>query len=273
MWSGYAHKRKTLKQLTEEFGLSLKQVGRIVKTTAVERRGEKSVSANETVVVMDTSYFFGYGIMVFRSWTQRKNLLWYFVEEETNEAYINGIKELQQRGCNIVAVVIDGKKWLAESILRLNIPVQLCHFHMVKTVTRHLTKHPILEAGKELRWLSLTLKHSTEQDFTDRLISWYATWKDFLNEKTTDPITGKWHYTHKRIRAAYKGLKNALPYLFTYQKFSFRTVPNTTNTLDGTFSHLKTKVHVHRGLNQKTQMKLVTELLTVQTKIATKNVY
>ena len=38
-------------------------------------------------------------------------------------------------------------------------------------------------------------------------------------------------------------------------------MPNTSNSLDGTFSHLKDKVRIHRGLKMDRKKKLIEELL------------
>ncbi|MFH1583986.1 MAG: hypothetical protein ABIA56_02565, partial [Actinomycetota bacterium] len=97
--------------------------------------------------------------------------------------------------------------------------------------------------------------------FKYELNKWYEKWEIFLKEKTTNPETRKWNYTHKKVRSAYRSLKNNLPYLFTYQKYPELDIPNTTNSLDGYFNVLKSKLHVHRGLNKKRRNKVVVELL------------
>jgi hypothetical protein len=75
-------------------------------------------------------------------------------------------------------------------------------------------------------------------------------------------VTGKWFYTHKRLRSAYRSLKINLPYLFTYQKYSELNIPNTTNSLDGCFAYLKELVRVHRGINKTLKRKIIQEILT-----------
>jgi len=106
-----------------------------------------------------------------------------------------------------------------------------------------------------------TLPTTDEQTFTEALTAWYNTWKDFLNEKTTNLDTGRWCYTHKRVRSEYRSLKTNLPYLFTYQQFPELLTPNTTNSLDGFFNRLKSLLNVHRGLNTKRQKRIVIEIL------------
>ncbi len=137
----------------------------------------------------------------------------------------------------------------------------MCHFHQKQIVRRYLTNKPKLEASIELKEIVKTLANTNEEVFSEQLNNWYKKWKDFLKEKTTDSETDKWHFTHKRLRSAYRSLKNNLPYLFTYLKYPELNIPNTTNSLDGYFSSLKNKLNVHRGLTKKRREKVVVELL------------
>ena len=70
-----------------------------------------------------------------------------------------------------------------------------------------------------------------------------------------------WHYTHKRLRSAYRSLKSNMPYLFTYQRHPELSIPNTTNTLDGLFAHLKDHVRVHRGIKSDIKDKIILDFL------------
>jgi hypothetical protein len=146
---------------------------------------------------------------------------------------------------------------------------------MLKTVTRYLTRHPKLDAGIELRWIAMGLKSTDRATFTEYLSAWHEKWKTFLAEKTIDPFSHRWQYTHRRIRGAYYALMRALPFLFTFEDYPAFDIPKTTNSLDGTFSHLKQKIHVHRGLNMETQRKMVETILNApaQPKRPTENVH
>ena len=95
------------------------------------------------------------------------------------------------------------------------LPVQLCHFHQVAIIKRYLTSKPKFSAGVELWRIALTLAETTEKKFVKQLDDWHQKRETFLKEKTINPITGKWFYTHKRVRSADRSLKTNLPYLFT----------------------------------------------------------
>ena len=75
--------------------------------------------------------------------------------------------------------------------------------------------------------------------------------------KNNRSLTGRWHYTHKRLRSAYRSLRLNLPYLFTYQKYPELNIPNTTNSLDGCFAYLKELVRVHRGSSRNLKNKIL----------------
>lgn len=124
-----------------------------------------------TVLVPDTT-FWGrhYGVVVFRSWNLKRNIWWNEVESEKVAHYRYGRKILEERGWTFVAAVVDGRRGLATVFKDL--PVQVCHFHQQKTVTKYLTRRPKTEAGVELRRLSFTLSRTTEKVFTRELLAW-----------------------------------------------------------------------------------------------------
>ena len=109
-----------------------------------------------------------------------------------------------------------------------DIPVQLCHFHQVKTVNRYLTRKPKTAAAQDLRELVLTLKNNNRLQFESALNGWFERHKSFLDERTVNPETGKSHYTHKRLRSACNSLKRNLDYLFTFECFAELNIPKTT---------------------------------------------
>jgi hypothetical protein len=94
------------------------------------------------------------------------------------------------------------------------------------------------------------------------LDDWYAIWGDFLKQKTFNHETKRWFYTHKRLRSAYRSITRNLPHLYTYQKYPELNIPNTTNSLDGSFAHLKDMLRIHRGLKKDRKLKMIDEILS-----------
>jgi len=212
------------------------------------------------VAVMDC-VFFGRtsGYIVVRDPHRKENVYWSGIERETLDEYRCARDTLESLGFVIRAVVADGKPGLKP--LYKDVPVQMCHFHQKQIITRYLTQRPRLEAGKELREVVHGLCDTDDKSFAQELALWHDKWREFLTEKTSNPETGKWHYTHKRLRSAYKSLNKHLPYLFTYQKHPELNIPNTTNGLEGSFSYLKGLVRVHRGIKADLKRKTIDSIL------------
>jgi hypothetical protein len=213
------------------------------------------------VGVLDCTFFGrGYGILVCRDPNRKKNVHWFEVDTENPNLYLRAKTEMAAKGITIVAVVLDGKAGVRD--IFKDMPVQMCQFHQIQIVRRYLTTRPKLEAGKDLRLITLALPTVTEQLFTELLNLWYERWEQFLKEKTISEDGKHWHYTHKRIRSAYRSLNTNLPYLFTYQKYPQLNIPNTTNSLDGYFSRVKNLLSAHRGLSKQKRYLLINEILT-----------
>lgn len=217
------------------------------------------INPSSTILIIDTTYFGNLGVVVFRCWKKRKNILWKFIHgKEKNKYYTQGIVELQDQGWVIEGIVCDGKPLRSFP----DIPTQMCIFHQVKIVRSYITKNPKLQAGKELKHLMSLLKKTDRMSFTYWLNKWHRKWKEFLVEKTINPSTGKWNYTHQRLRKAIRSVRRNLPYLFIWEDYFDLGIPTTTNSVEGMFSVLKGRVSIHRGLRECRKIKLICELLS-----------
>jgi hypothetical protein len=209
---------------------------------------------------MDTTYWGrNFGVMLFKDSYTGENLLKYYVKTETNALYVRGVNELKKQGFEVVAIVCDGRKGLIQAFK--DIPVQMCQFHQVAIIRRYITKNPKLPASIELKELVAMMKMTDKESFEGGLDLWHTKWETFLNERTTNLETGKSHYTHKRLRSAYRSLKTNLNWLFTWYDIIELNIPNTTNAIDGHFSDLKNKLRNHNGLSRARKMKFINEFL------------
>lgn len=178
---------------------------------------------------------------------------------ESISEYQRGRTKVQKLGFTIRAITLDGRPGVRN--IFNDIPVQMCHFHQKQIIRRYLTGNPKLEASIELKAIVDTLTYAAEEKFTAEFFAWCGKWDSFLKERTTDPITGKWCYTHKRVRSAKRSLKSNLPYLFTYLKYPELNIQKTTNSLDGSFSFLKEKTNIHRGMTKQLRDKIIEHIL------------
>ena len=139
----------------------------------------------------------------------------------------------------------------------------MCQFHQSAIIRRYLTKKPKLKAAQEFMEVVDLLKQTDKESFVGVLQQWFEKWEDFLNERTVNPETNKSFYTHKRLRSAYRSLKNNLPWLFTWYDYIELNIPNTTNAIDGHFADLKNKLRNHNGLSKARKKKFIDGFLKV----------
>jgi len=211
------------------------------------------------VAIGDATYIGGTWMLVIRDPVEKENVYCKEVLAETTFSYQEACAILAAQKLFFTAFVGDGR--MASPWLFPGIPMQMCHFHQEQIVIRYVTLNPKLPAGIELLELARTLPNTDVDSFTDAFKLWCRTWKDFLDEKSIDPKTGRKSYTHRKLRSARDSIKRHLPYLFTYQKFPELNIPNTTNSLDGSFKKVKMAISIHAGLTHARKLKLITTLL------------
>jgi hypothetical protein len=218
----------------------------------------------EVLLVCDAT-FYGkrkdkLGTLVFKDALENEILIWKHIQSEKQEDYFYLRDKLLELGYTILSATVDGKRGLFKVFKEY--PTQMCLFHQIKIVQRYITKHPRLQAGKDLQKILAKLKYTNEKNFTKALDIWYHKYKSFIEEKTTNSETGKSFYTHYKVRSAYRSLRANLPYLFTYKKQKQLSIPRTTNPLEAeVFSPMKKLINVHTGMSKSLKLKMVDEYL------------
>ena len=258
LWSEYTHGKQTLIELGEKY----EHTPQWVRTRLDECKvGMPTDILPQATIIVADSTFWGrsYGVCVFRSWNLKRNIWWNEVSGERVAHYLYGREILEERGWIFLGAVVDGRRGLA-TVFK-DMPVQICHFHQMKTVTKYLTRRPETLAGQKLRAVTLKLPKSNEKAFTKLLQKWFKKYQNFISEKTYITGTKHWYYTHRKVRSAYRSLATNLPFLFTYQKYPRLNIPNTTNTIDGYFASVKKKIAQHHGLRKDRRYKVISELL------------
>lgn len=226
--------------------------------------GYKVHNPRPIVLVCDAT-FYGkkkdkLGTLVFRDVLTNESIVWKHIDSEKSKDYKYLLGQVLDLGYEILAVVTDGKRGLS-SVFK-DCPTQMCIFHQKRITQRYLTLNPKTEAGKELRKITSKLKQTNEKNFTKSLDIFYDRYKGFIEVKTFNDESGKFSYTHSRVRSAYRSLRANLPYLFTYKNYKQFNIPNTTNNLEGgVFSHLKILIKIHRGLSKSLKLKIVDDYL------------
>lgn len=257
LWDEYARGKQTYIQLANKYNCSKRTIQRKLD---LYQETKAEVVPKKVIVLMDTTYWGrNFGLMLFKDAYSKENLLWYYVKSETNALYIRGINELKSKGFIIVAIVCDGRKGLVGAFN--DIPVQLCQFHQVATIRRYITKNPKMDASIDLKLHVALLKNTDKESFEGGLKIWFIKWESFLNERSVNIETGKSHFTHKKLRSAYRSLNTNMKWLFTWYENYELNIPNTTNMIDGHFSDLKNKLRNHNGLTKQRKIKFINEFL------------
>lgn len=213
----------------------------------------------EVVINMDTTYWGrNFGLVIIKD-TFRNKILWHkFVRNETVADYLEGIEWLRARGFKIYWIVCDGMRGLFPALKAF--PVQMCQYHMIQIVRRHLTSRPDLQVSVELLDIVMRLSRITEDDFRAELLLWHRRWREFLAEKSIG-TDGRMHFTHPRPRAAYRSIRFYMPYLWTCTRYPGRCIPNTNAAIESLNQRLKTLLRNHSGISSQRRMKLLEEYI------------
>lgn len=204
-------------------------------------------------ILIDASYFAG-GLCLILYYDN--DIRYVQLYRQTSGEKYKEIKEdlenLKALGVQVASVTCDGHKAILKAVRKVypNALIQRCLVHLKRQARLYLSSRPKLPQAKEL--LSITnqlTRIKTQQERTLWLYAfyrWHEENKDFVNQRTRHPDTGRFWYTHKNLHAACTLLITALPDMFHY--LDDAAIPNTTNRLENYFAHLKDKLTLHRGL-------------------------
>ncbi|MFH2097795.1 MAG: transposase [bacterium] len=195
--------------------------------------------------------------VVARDQKAKENLWWSHENTESTSVYLRCRQALTDLGYTLLSVTGDGFSGIKQAFQ--GIPFQMCLVHMERLVIRGTTRKPELEAGRVLLALARSLHKTNSQTFNRRLEQYIDKYRDFLNEKTTHPVSGEWSWTHESLRMAVNSLVRLKTYLFTFEKH--RDIPKTTNSLEGHFRHMRDITSVHCGLGCSSKEKLLHSIL------------
>ncbi len=201
---------------------------------------------------MDATYFKRFCMLCYQDQDDGYTQLIRFSDGEHFAEIKEDLDNLIKLGVHIESITTDGHKSILKAIKK-SLPdamVQRCLVHIQRMCLLWLTRFPKHPSGIELRQLVLVLlkikTHNDRLDWTRKLLLWYDQHKAYLQEKTFNEQTGRYWYKHKLIRRSYFTIKKAMPNMFHY--LANPLIPNTTNGIEGFFSHLKNHLDLHRGL-------------------------
>ncbi len=253
--------RHTYKTLTRDSGLSKDTLQKTFYVLLGQAPVVKIIKRDDVHLRIDATYFKQFCLLCYQDDEDGYIQLFRFTDGEHYEEIKEDLDNLIRLGLRLESITTDGHKSILKAI-RKSVPqviIQRCLVHIQRMCLLWLTRYPKHQAGQELRQMVLQiLKIKTNNDrlfWIAGFHQWYEKHKDYINEKTYNIETGRYWYTHKLLRRSYITIKRALPNMFHY--LANPKIPNTTNGIEGYFSHLKNHLDLHRGLTTKNRINFI----------------
>jgi hypothetical protein len=122
------------------------------------------------------------------------------------EEICEDLQNLLELGIQIESVTCDGLSSIIKAVRKITpeATIQRCVIHIQREVLTWLTRNPKSQAGIDLRQILKELHLIKDRNswgyWVVKLINWYELHKDYVNEKTYNPQTNKYWFTHKSVR-------------------------------------------------------------------------
>jgi hypothetical protein len=253
--------RQTYKTLTRDSGLSRDTLQKTFYVFLEQAPVVKIIKRDDVRLRIDATYFKQFCLVCYQDDEDGYIQLFRFTDGEHYEEIKEDLDNLIRLGLRLESITTDGHKSILKAI-RKSVPqviIQRCLVHIQRMCLLWLTRYPKHQAGQELRQLVLQIlkiKNNNDRLFwIQEFHQWYEKHKDYINETTYNIETGRYWYTHKFLRRSYITIKRALPNMFHY--LANPKIPNTTNGIEGFFSHLKNHLDLHRGLTTKNRINFI----------------
>lgn len=255
-YTDYSIGKQTLNELQNKYNKSYKTIKR--KFDELNPCTGEIIVPKQTINLVFDGVFFrrDYGFLVFRTYS--RNIYWKEIEHEDVKSLSACFDDLDSAGFKFKSFTIDGRRGFKQFLEYRypGIPTQFCIAHQRFIVRRYLTMKPKSECGQELKELMMEMTKFNRKEFTEAFYQLQEKYSKFLKERNEE---GK--FKHRRLRSAFRSIKTNLPYLFTYLDYPNLYIPSTTNSCEGSFTHLKKKIRLHCGLNKSRRKKMVDYLL------------
>ncbi len=253
--------RQTYKTLTRDSGLSRDTLQKTFYVFLEQAPVVKIIKRDDVRLRIDATYFKQFCLVCYQDDEDGYIQLFRFTDGEHYEEIKEDLDNLIRLGLRLESITTDGHKSILKAIRKLvpQVVIQRCLVHIQRMCLLWLTRYPKHQAGQELRQLVLQIlkiKNNNDRLFwIQEFHQWYEKHKDYINETTYNIETGRYWYTHKLLRRSYITIKRALPNMFHY--LANPKIPNTTNGIEGFFSHLKNHLDLHRGLTTKNRINFI----------------
>jgi len=247
--------RQTFAQISHQSGYSERTLKRYFYDYLKLAPEFKIRPGEKLNLLIDGTYFSqNLCLILYRDNTIKYTQFYRFSDGEWYEELKEDLQNILSMGLHIESITCDGHRALLKAIQKTDksIITQRCLVHIQRMCRIWLTMRPQSQAGAELRIIIGKLHRIINQQQKEYwivdLIKWHEKHLEYLNEKSYNPLTGRYWYKHKMVRRSFTVIKRALPNMFHYLENP--AIPKTTNGLESFFGHLKSHITVHRGLSK-----------------------
>jgi hypothetical protein len=255
--------KQTIDQLAERSGYSKSKVQRIFKHYLASPPVFTIPQKERVHIILDGTYFSNdICLVVYRNSDVKCTQLYRLSDNERYEEIREDLENLKALNIQIESITCDGHRAILKAIRKVfkrSVPTQRCLVHIQRMSRIWLTQEPKSVAGKQL--LNITQQicqietENQRQAWLRALYDWDVEHRNYINEKSINPLTKRIWYTHKMLRRVRHLLINAFPNMFHF--LDDAQIPKTTNALESFFGHLKDNLSIHRGLSIKNRKNFV----------------
>lgn len=254
IYEKYSKGKQTLKQLSKLTEKPIKYLQRVINNIK-PISGEITPVQKPLNIIFDATFWgSGKGLLLFRA--NQKNIYWREIYSETIASInyaLQGLESICEGG--FLSFTIDGRRGARQLLEKKypQVPIQFCQFHQKMIIRRYNSDNPKTDCGKALKDLVNQITWiKFEEEFAIKLKVIQILHKHFLLERNENN-----KFRHHKIRSAFRSLNTNLPWLFSCKKHPHLNIPNTTNSCDGYFSHLKAKIAIHHGLKWHKKLSMI----------------
>jgi hypothetical protein len=246
--------KQTIVQISERSGYSKRKIQRLFQHF-LNSPPVFSIPQKESVhIIIDGTYFSSdICLVAYRNSEIKCTQLYRLSDNEHYEEIKEDLENLRTLNIQVQSITCDGHAAILKAIRKVfkkKIIVQRCVVHIQRMSRIWLTKQPQSFAGREL--LKITQQISSITTVTQKLYwlralyDWDLTHREFIQEKSVNPLTNRTWYMHKMVRRVRHLLIRAFPDMFHY--LDNPKIAKSTNALESFFGHLKDNLSIHRGL-------------------------
>lgn len=178
------------------------------------------------------------------------------MKKEWGSLIAKDLEDLKGQGYVFSGFITDGGTGVMKAIKKVypHSPHQICLAHIHREARKGVGKKPkdfrlqrlkelvdhlwLIESPEALRW------------WKQEVANWIQVNQDYLKEYAHDDVTGRWWFTHKKVRRTVSILLKAPELSFVFLRKNHWLMPRTTNAIEGINGNVTIKWLIHRGLKR-----------------------